>query len=588
MTYTYFQMACKPPGQESNTGKKILEKLTKYSWDAKAVLTLAAFALDYGDFWLLAHLHASDKSAKWVGILKGVPTIVTESWLQKHKLAIIKLDQLIKSTVEAIDCILVLEGLSDRYAEEDLQELSEAMYYIPLDVYYAIITVVACTTQMCCLINDEGKPEELSLSSFSLKITATVDSLNLVIKRTKEIIAKLEDYGKLVKIMNNPRKITVVFNEMGFTSLVKQQVNLKEIETENVFLFFSDLDISENEISILNSIDNNKSMKDQYKIIWIPIVDWTVDQMQTKFEKLRSKMPNTWYRLPKFSFDLGIQYIKEKWEFKNRPIVVVMNSQGKVVHRDAYHMIALGINPLRPITGVPDSPLPNGEDSVGQILLGSLHIDILTWMKQEKYIFFYGGKDTVWIKQFKEQVYAMNQVFKPASISIELFYVEDKGEITLWKFWNGIESFFLGWNYIKNILLSGKDKKTESSTVMSTILKLLSYKTESTEWVVLCKGSKLVESGHGTTILKVLKKYDPPCTIPITPTFDFASSFLNYHREILKLPAEKPGCYHFDIAEDAGKITAAVMCPFCSDRMKLSSRFNCCHSAYRSTKNVQH
>ena len=94
--------------------------------------------------------------------------------------------------------------------------------------------------------------------------------------------------------------------------VLQQQVNLKEIETENVFLFFSDLDISENEISVLNSIDNNKSMKDQYKIIWIPIVDWTVDQMQKKFEKLRSKMPNTWYRLPKFSFDLGIQYIKEK------------------------------------------------------------------------------------------------------------------------------------------------------------------------------------------------------------------------------------------------------------------------------------
>lgn len=166
---------------------------------------------------------------------------------------------------------------------------------------------------------------------------------------------------------------------------MQQQVNLKEIETENVFLFFSDLDISENEISILNSIDYNKSMKDQYRIIWIPIVDWTVDQMQTKFEKLRSKMPSTWYRFPKFSFDLGIQYIKEKWEFKNRPIVVVMNSQGRVVHRDAYHMIALGINPLLPITGVPESPLPNGEDSVGQILLGSLHIDILTWVNFLKF-----------------------------------------------------------------------------------------------------------------------------------------------------------------------------------------------------------
>ena len=45
-------MACKDPGVETayKTTKSILEKLKDYSWYAKAVLTLAAFALDYGDF----------------------------------------------------------------------------------------------------------------------------------------------------------------------------------------------------------------------------------------------------------------------------------------------------------------------------------------------------------------------------------------------------------------------------------------------------------------------------------------------------------------------------------------------------------
>ena len=165
-------------------------------------------------------------------------------------------------------------------------------------------------------------------------------------------------------------------------------------------------------------------------------------------------------------------------------------------------------------------------------------------MDDKKYIFFYGGDDTQWIKQFEEKASALKKVIN----SVELFRVKNgsEGEDILWKFWNRIESFFLGWNNIKSFLLSEADMETGSFTVMSTILKLLSCKSESTGWVLLCKGSKLVDSGHGTIILNVLQKFDQ--WNPTSPLSDeFESSFLEHHRNILNV------CCHIDISEDCRK-----------------------------------
>ena len=58
-------------------------------------------------------------------------------------------------------------------------------------------------------------------------------------------------------------------------------------------------------------------------------------------------------------------------------------------------------------------------------------------------------------------------------------------------FWNCIESFL--------------HKKIESEVVRDEVQKLFSYQTEG-GWAVLCKGSKLVDSGHERTILEALDK----------------------------------------------------------------------------------
>ena len=150
-------MACKPLGEETTekTSMSILEKLSKHSWHVKALLTLAAFAVDYGDFWFLALLYPSEKSAKSVAILKGIPNINTDSWFHKHNGEITVLNTLINATLDVIEHIIKVEDLAVKYAEEELLELTNAQENTPLYVYYAIETVAACTTQMCCLFNDK-------------------------------------------------------------------------------------------------------------------------------------------------------------------------------------------------------------------------------------------------------------------------------------------------------------------------------------------------------------------------------------------------------------------------------------------------
>ncbi|VVA34114.1 PREDICTED: SIEVE ELEMENT OCCLUSION B [Prunus dulcis] len=92
--------------------KSIASELSNYSWEAKAVLTLAAFAMEYGEFWLLAQAQESDRLAKSISILKRVPFLLKPSNLQKRRQAVLELNNLIKVTMRAIGIFDQFEKLS--------------------------------------------------------------------------------------------------------------------------------------------------------------------------------------------------------------------------------------------------------------------------------------------------------------------------------------------------------------------------------------------------------------------------------------------------------------------------------------------
>ena len=151
-----FQLSCKPPGEKvaHETTLSILNKLSTYKWEAKAVLTLGAFAIEYGDFWHLAQLYQSDQLAKQLAILKRVPVLIKPSELQKRRQAVLELNSLINTTMQVIAIFDEFEKLSYQDTK-DIPGLSPALDHLPVDVYWAILTIAACATKLSILISDE-------------------------------------------------------------------------------------------------------------------------------------------------------------------------------------------------------------------------------------------------------------------------------------------------------------------------------------------------------------------------------------------------------------------------------------------------
>ncbi|XP_041022959.1 protein SIEVE ELEMENT OCCLUSION B-like [Juglans microcarpa x Juglans regia] len=216
------ELAAKSPDGASElrkTSMSILKKVSSYySWAAKAVLTLAAFALDYGDFWTLSQLDSLDQLEKAVGIEKVLvlDLPLKRPDLQKWEKEIGEVSNLIKDTLEVIEFVVELERLS-KLADThgNILALTTAKDCIPLHAYCAIITVVACTTQMFYLSSDNND-KELELSPLTQKMDLNLNLLKKNIKDCHQQIEEVKKYQQKERVPEIPKKILEGFKAMIF------------------------------------------------------------------------------------------------------------------------------------------------------------------------------------------------------------------------------------------------------------------------------------------------------------------------------------------------------------------------------------
>ena len=123
--------------------------LASYSWDTKLVLTLAAFALNYGEFWLLAQIYSSNQLAKSIAILKRLPIILENSGPLKPRFD--ALYNLIKVVMDVARCVVELKDLPPTYISHEVPALSSAMAHFPAAVYWTVRSVLACAAQITSL-----------------------------------------------------------------------------------------------------------------------------------------------------------------------------------------------------------------------------------------------------------------------------------------------------------------------------------------------------------------------------------------------------------------------------------------------------
>jgi len=159
------------------------------------------------------------------------------------------------------------------------------------------------------------------------------------------------------------------------------------LRRKNVLLLISGLDMSNDELSILEQIYNESRhhearLDSQYEVVWVPIVDRSVqsDAMKEKFESMQSSMP--WFTVyhPSLIEKEVIRFIKEVWHFRNKPILVVLDPQGKVVCPNALHMMWIWGSSAFPFTSLREEYLWRDETWRLELLVDGIDPVILNWV----------------------------------------------------------------------------------------------------------------------------------------------------------------------------------------------------------------
>lgn len=86
------------------------------------------------------------------------------------------------------------------------------------------------------------------------------------------------------------------------------------------------------------SVFSSKNLMDPQNYSAVFKQHWT-DPMQKRFDELTSTMP--WYSVyhPSIIDQAVVRFVKERWHFRKKPILVVLDPQGKEVSPNALHMM---------------------------------------------------------------------------------------------------------------------------------------------------------------------------------------------------------------------------------------------------------
>ncbi|KAI3761752.1 hypothetical protein L1987_52174 [Smallanthus sonchifolius] len=603
-------LKCLRGGDGHATALALFHTMGNFHWDAKLVLTLAAFALNYGEFWLLAQIYSSNQLAKSMAILKQVPTIMEHTAPLKPRFD--SLQKLIHSIMELTWCIVEFRELPSMYVTHDMPVMASAINTIPTAVYWNIRGIIACATQIASLTSmgheygiSSTELQSWELSTLTLKINHIHEFFKQQLENCRRVVGDKKemefrryfnqlfdtiqtDNMKIIKILISPRDdIQPLYH--GST---EKRVSLEVLRRRNVLLLISGLDMARDELSFLEAVYSESRaqgtrMDAPYEIVWMPIVDPSVqytNEMDRKFEEMRKKMP--WYSVyhPSIIDTAVVRAIGERWHFRSKPILVVLDTQGRELSPNAMHMMWIWGGLAFPFTSSKEELLWKDETWRLELLVSGMEPTILDWINEDKYVFLYGGDDIQWIRRFTATAQAMATA---AGIRLEMLYV-GKSKIKesvrramatinveklsycwtetslMWYFWTRLESML----YSK-IQLNKVDD--DQDHMMQQIKKLLSYDKDGS-WALFCRGSKILTSGHGSTMLQTPADFD--LWKGDIPSKGFDLSFKEYHD---KLHVAANNCCRFEFPTAAGRIPQGMRCPECHRVMEKHIAFICCH-----------
>ncbi|KAI4343679.1 hypothetical protein L6164_010999 [Bauhinia variegata] len=596
------ELSCKCSGGSDAhaTTMALLNTLSSYPWHAKVVLTLAAFAVNFGEFWLVAQQSNTNTVAKSVALLKQLPDLVESASVLKPQFDALNL--LVKAALDVTKSIVEFKALPSHYISEDTPPMSVASAHIPIAAYWTIRSIVALSSQIISLIGLRNEyvssaPESWELTSLAYKVSSMHEHLkNQLAICYKYIDDKkyIEDYENLSKYfqiayVDNQKILSILFSTATdphpLVDPNKTRVGVEALKKKHVLLLISDLDISQEEIIILENLYKDGKMRAEvhYEMVWIPVVDrlaWN-DLHQEKFGHLQSMM--SWYSVHHpLSIDRSvIKYIREDWEFSKRPIIVALDPQAKVCSINALHMIWIWGNLAFPFTLEKEESLWKAEIWSLELVIDGIDPTVLDWMTEGRHICLYGGEDIDWIRTFTRTAAS---VAKAANITLDMVYVgksnaKERMQRMISTFatekfsyyWPNATSIWFFWTRLESMLYSKlqHNRSVENDEIMSEVMTVLTFDGSDRGWAIFWKGIDMARA-NGTTALKGLNEFE---NWKATAERDgFVPAFKEY-LEQLHTPHH---CNRLILPGTTGGIPERVVCAECGRQMEKYFMYRCC------------
>ncbi|KDP26703.1 hypothetical protein JCGZ_17861 [Jatropha curcas] len=600
---------CSGGGDAHATTLSIFNLLSSYSWDAKVVLALAAFAVNYGEFWLVAQLYLTNPLAKAIALLKQLPDILERADALKPKFE--ALNNLIGATLDVAKCIVEFKELPEQYITPDAPEMLTATAHIPTAVYWTIRSLVACASQIIGLIGMgheyiASTTEAWELSSLAHKVRSIHEHLMRQLTLCYHHIDEkrhIEAYQTLVRLfdtihIDNIKILKALIYAKDdqlplYDGAAKKRASLDVLRRKNVLLYISDLELPREELEMLEQMytearQHPSRTESQYEVVWLPVVDrsspWD-DVKQKQFETLQTMMP--WYSVyhPSLLDPAVIRYIKEVWRFNKKPLLVVLDPQGKVVNPNAIHMMWIWGSIAFPFTSLREEALWKEESWRIELLADAIDANILAWIQEGKYICLYGGEDIEWIRRFTKTAAV---VAKEANIQLEMLYVGKsnprekvrKNNVTIqsenlshvlpdltliWFFWVRLESM---WHSKVQ-----HNRTVENDSIMQEIVTMLSFDGSEQGWAVLSHGSGVNDQMAKAKGVDILKSLDEFQTWRKTAE---ESGFVPALNEYLTGHHSPLHCNRLILPGTTGSIPEKVVCAECSRPMEKFIMYRCC------------
>ncbi|KAM6545610.1 hypothetical protein CsatB_026346 [Cannabis sativa] len=575
---------------------------------AKAVLTLAVFAKEYGDFIeyhrnkynINNDLATSDQLTDSLAFLKGWKIEL----LDKQKTEIRELNVLIEKTLELMNAMNELEKFSKNRKVSMDGVKADLILPEEVDYYWVIMAVIACVNKFTTILTSSYQQLEnpYSLEPYIEKVKTRC--MDLKHKRLIFEEDKVEDihYYDLVKLSKSPttgvKILTQLVSPLGYvhdlqlfdgskknSNMVPMDIVLEK-KKWLLLVLGSKQNMSNDDIDLLRHIQFEKIKNEtntcrgddekQCVIIWLPIVD--KDHNNLIDESFLKSKNIEWYTLNKYISDQGsLKFLEEKWDYKGTsPNVVVMDVlTGKIENTDAFYAMRLW--------GLDTFPFDQHSLQIKRKQMSFLFNDfsfpskhyLANWIQEEEYIMLHGGKDENWAKEIEGKINFINENINVEHKIKHLNINQEKVEVSFEElFWRGVNCWSMNSNKVQNDSYDDMKKQLD---------RLCCLGKAKVGWFVLNKGPVTIVIGSQQTFEKMVEDIKIWKKNVKKNTFEVA--FKEFHEKIFDNLHQEQGfgmenkkttlgkdnsedCCIIEYPTEEGKLRIKMDCPNCHQLIK--------------------